>query len=281
MGLVLFYRGQGREALDHVRTSFEHYRPGDFHIVTFGVGHDQGIFARVMTAWLLWWLGRPDAALDEARSAIREAELLGSFLSLAMARHCIAVIHQLRREYDQALEQAQRNVASCSELGFPYWAGAALVTAGTERMRMGDPAGLEDIGRGLGLLGTAESRSGTTSALGALAEAQHALGETEAALGTVEAALRLSGETGEPYWDAELLRLKAVFQPPGGELLRTALADATARGSASIALRVATTLGDPVAVAAALEEIEGGEDTADVREARQLLDDMQPAKEVR
>jgi hypothetical protein len=77
------------------------------------------------------------------------------------------------------------------------------------------------------------------------------------------------------------MRLKAVFQPPNDELLRAALADATARGSASIALRVATTLGDPVAVATALEAIEGGEDTADVREAQQLLDDMQPVKEVR
>jgi len=148
-------------------------------------------------------------------------------------------------------------------------------------MRMRDRAGLEDIGRGLGLLGDAASRSGTTSALGTLAEAQHAVGETEAALGTVEAALQLSEETGEPYWDAELMRLKAVFRPPNDELLRAALADATARGSASIALRVATTLGDPVAVATALEAIEGGEDTADVREAQQLLDDMQPVKEVR
>jgi hypothetical protein len=75
------------------------------------------------------------------------------------------------------------------------------------------------------------------------------------------------------------MRLKAVFtlalDPAAGavadELLRAALADATGRGSASIALRVATTLGDPPAIRAALAAVEGGADTADVRAAHQLL----------
>ena len=90
LGLALFYRGHGSEGLEHFTSSLAHYRPGDFHIVTFGVGHDQGIFARAMRSWILWWLGRPDAALREAREAVAEAELLGSFLSLAMARHFLS-----------------------------------------------------------------------------------------------------------------------------------------------------------------------------------------------
>ena len=289
MGLVLFYRGYGREALDHFEASLDHYRPGDFYVVTFGVGHDQGIFARAMSTWILWWLGRPDEALDEARATVREAEVLGSFLSLAMARHFITLIHKLRREPEEALRQARRNAEFCAELGFPFWEGAALVAAGTERMRMGDPAGMEDIGRGLAQLSDADSSSGTASALGWLAEAQHAIGETEAALGTVEAALKLSSDVGEPYWDAELMRLKAVFlraedpnaAPVARELLRAALAEATDRGAGSLALRAATTLGDPAAVAAALAGMQGGEETADVREARQLLDDLSIAEEVR
>ena len=68
MGLVLFYRGAGQEALEHFTASLANYRRGDFKVVTFGVGHDQGIFARVMSSWMLWWLGRPDAALREVRS---------------------------------------------------------------------------------------------------------------------------------------------------------------------------------------------------------------------
>jgi hypothetical protein len=245
-----------------------------------------------MSSWVLWWLGRPDAALKRARETVAEAERLGSFLSLAMARHFLTLAHQLRREGDEALEQAGRNAAFCSELGFAFWEGAALVATGTERMRAGERAGLEDVARGLGLLSSADSRSGTANALGALAEAQHAIGDTGAALGTVEAALRLADEAGQPYWDAELMRLKAVFlleDPTAGaaadQLLRAALAEATGRGAASLALRVATTLGEPAAVSAALGAIEDGADTADVRHARQLLDRLPTnaveAKEIR
>ena len=53
MGMALFYGGDGKVALEHFTASLAHYRPGDFHIVTFGVGHDQGIFARAMSSWVL------------------------------------------------------------------------------------------------------------------------------------------------------------------------------------------------------------------------------------
>jgi class 3 adenylate cyclase/tetratricopeptide (TPR) repeat protein len=295
MGMALFYRGEAGVALEHFTASLADYRPGDFHVVTFGVGHDQGIFARAMSAWALWWLGRPDAALDEVHATVAEAERLGSMLSLAMARHFLCLIRQLRRESELTLEQAQINAAFAGELGFSLWQAAALVAAGTERACMGDRAGLDEVWRGLALLSDAGTRSGTSNALATLAEAYHAVGDTQAALGTVEAALNLSSEIGEPYWDAELMRLKAVFmlaaepeaRAPAEALLRAALADATERGAASLALRAATTLGRRLAadgrgadaqpiVASALAAVDGGEDTADVREAHDLIDSLSP-----
>ena len=79
-----------------------------------------------MSSWILWWLGRPDAALRESRATVEEAERLGSFLSLAMARHFLGMVHQLRREREAALDQAQRNAEFAGTLGFPFWEGAAL-----------------------------------------------------------------------------------------------------------------------------------------------------------
>jgi class 3 adenylate cyclase/tetratricopeptide (TPR) repeat protein len=293
MGLALFYRGRGHEALEHLRTSSACYRPGDFQLVTFGVGHDQGIFARAMTSWALWWLGRPDAALREIREAVAQAEQLGSFLSLAMARHFLSGAHQLRRESEAAVEQARINAAFAHELGFRFWEGAALLTGGAERTRLGDRDGLGDVQRGLALLSEAGSRSGTSSGLATLAEAHHASGDSQAALATVDAALNLSNELGQHYWDPELMRLKAEFlmtlEPGAGEraeaLLRDALTDATRRGAAAHALRAATALGRRLGeqgraaeargtVATALAAIEGGEETADVRDAHQLIDGL-------
>src|SRR5208282_5249156 len=99
---ALFYLGRGREALDHLEASLACYRRGDFKAVGFGVGHDQGIFARAMSSWTLWWLGMPDAALGCIEEAVSEAEQLGSFLSLPMARHFRAMAHPLRRERELA-----------------------------------------------------------------------------------------------------------------------------------------------------------------------------------
>jgi class 3 adenylate cyclase/tetratricopeptide (TPR) repeat protein len=292
MGLALFYGGRGHDALDHLQASLACYQPGDFQLVTFGVGHDQAIFAHAISSWALWWIGRPDAALAEIRDAVAEAERLGSFLSLAMARHFLALAHQLRRERKAALHQAQLNAAFAHELGFRLWEGIALLTAGTERTHLGDAEGLRDVERGLGLLSQAGSRSGTTSGLGTLAEAHHAAGNTDAALATVDTALRLSRELGQPYWDAELMRLKAEFvlaldpaaTGSAEALLRAALADATGRGAGGLALRSSIALGRQLAerdpgesrslVAAALESIEGGDDTADVLAARDLIDSL-------
>ena len=293
MGLALFYRGNGLASLEHFNASLAHYRPGDFQVVTFGVGHDQGIFARAMSSWVLWWLGRPDAALDEIRATVAEAERLGSFLSLAMARHFLAVVHQLRRECEAALEQAQLNAAFAARAGLPVLGGsrAGRRRAPSARGWVTRP-GLEDVGRGLVLLSDAGSRSGTSSGLGhagrgAPRRRRHSGGARDRRGG-----LGAGSELGEPYWDAELMRLKAVFMlaadadgRAADDLLRAALADATERGAASLALRAATTLGQRLAdqgrgaealpaVASALAAVEGGEDTADVREAQHLIDSL-------
>ena len=110
--------------------------------------------------------------------------------------------------------------------------------------------------------------------------------------------------SGEPYWDAELMRLKAVFTldadpaatAAAEELARAALAEATARGAGSLALRAATTLGQLLVeegraaeagppLAGALAAMDDGGDTADALAAQALLDslptDALEAKEIR
>jgi hypothetical protein len=126
-----------------------------------------------------------------------------------------------------------------------------------------------------------------------IAEAHHAAGDTTAALGIAEAGLKLSSEYRQPFWDAELMRLKAEFilaLDPGVDLeaetlMREALSDARQRGSAALALRAASSLARQLSarghgaearaeLVAALAAIDGGEHTADVRGARALLDQL-------
>ena len=107
----------------------------------------------------------------------------------------------------------------------------------------------------------------------------------------MDAALDLARELGEPFWDAELMRLKAVFTlaadpaatAAAEDLARAALAEATARGAGSLALRAATTLGQLLVeegraaeagppLAGALAAMHDGGETADALAARALLD---------
>jgi adenylate cyclase len=126
-----------------------------------------------------------------------------------------------------------------------------------------------------------------------IAEAHHDAGDTGAGLAILDGALSLSRDYGQPYWDAELMRLKGEFMlaldpdagAPAEAIMREALADARSRGAASLALRAASSLARRLRasghgaeagreLAAAVAAIDGGGDTPDVRDARALLEDL-------
>lgn len=290
LGLARWYRGEGEVALGHLRASLAEYRPGDFATVTFGVGHDQGIFARSVAAWAEWWLGRPDRALAEAEAAVAEAQRLGSFLSLAMARQFAATVHELRSELETARGLAEANLGFARELGFAFWEQLALLQVGSLRVQTGDRAGLELVGQAVTGLAEAGSRSGVSSGLASVVAAHRAAGDPATALVVARGTLGLARELGQPFYDAELLRLEGeLILEVGGPVaeaeaeaearLRDAVALARSQGAASFGLRAAISLarlrpGDPSAragLAEALAAMGDGAETADSRTAVALL----------
>ncbi len=67
LGLVQIGDGINK-ALWHAEKAIAAYHPADFNLVTYGVGTDQGVVAFGAAATASWWLGRPDTALEQARS---------------------------------------------------------------------------------------------------------------------------------------------------------------------------------------------------------------------
>ena len=197
MGMALFYGGDGRVALEHFTASLAHYRPGDFHIVTFGVGHDQGIFARAMSR------GCCGGSAGRTRRSTRSSDRGGGRAPRVDAEPGDGPPLPLpdppaapRERSRPGAGSAQRGV--CRRAGLLAVAGGGPGRRGHRAGAHGDRAGLDEVGRGLALLGDGGTRSGISNALATLAEAHHAVGDTQAALGTVEAALNLSSEIGEP-----------------------------------------------------------------------------------
>ena len=250
LGMTRFFRGEGERALAHTELALSLSREGDFESVTYGVGHDEGVFFHAMASWNLWWLGRPDAGLRRALEGSREADSLPSSLTQAMARHAVAMIRLLRGEGVHASVVAGENLRLTEEVGLPFWRGLALLVLGTELARRGDESGLGQLDLGLGLLLEEGNHGGASLGLALLADAQFHLGRFDQAMATADAGLATSASLQQPFYDPELLRLKALAldeDDPGNRsqavaLLEESFALAGQLGARSWALASATSL---------------------------------------
>ncbi len=137
------------------------------------------------------------------------------------------------------------------------------------------------------------TQAGATQILGAFAEITRILDRHAEALGHIDGALAVSQATGQPYWDAHLLRVKAdtlLHQDPRavGEaerLYREALAIAHDQQAKSLKLRAATSLSrllrdqrrhdEARAVLAPVYDwFTEGFDTLDLKDAESLLEEV-------
>ena len=291
MGMAYLFQGDGTSSLTHSEMGVGFERDGDFFTITYGVGHDQGVFGRSMASWAQWWVGRPDASLATALEADRRAQRLPSSLSQALARHSVALARQLRRESALAIDAAMENVMLTEELGIPFWLATALMVLGGERARTGDPAGLEDLDRAFAVLVQIGNQGGSTMGLTVLAESQCTLGLIDEAVATADLGLVISQGIDQPFYDPELLRVKAMALRARGAdgfaeadaTLRDSLTMADAMGARSFSLRSAVDLvtlhaGDPTMAAetmtvlrTALQAMGDGATTVDQVTARSLL----------
>jgi predicted ATPase len=129
--------------------------------------------------------------------------------------------------------------------------------------------------------------------LGRLAMGYLGIGDGSAASDAIAQAVRLATETGERAWDAELRRLEGIIALKQGKIIeaehsfRSAITIAQAQEAKSWELRAATSLARLLADQGRREEahellapIHGwfteGFDTADLKGAKTLLDELSP-----
>jgi tetratricopeptide (TPR) repeat protein len=275
--------GDGQSAREHANLAIEAYQPGDFKLVTYGVGTDQGVIAYGAAAGAEWWLGRLDTGLERARAGVKLAEQIESSLSLAAANSFLAMNHYFRREYDLAYEIADENHAFCEKLQFPFWSGLSLlIRAG--RCINGSTQALDDANAAMEKLAATASRAGATLGFIILAGAHRAAGNIDTALGVVGMGQQVGQFLRQHFLDAELLRLQGELLAVKGDrdsaetALRAAVADATTRGTPTLRLRSALALHELLANAETRSHVAGarsafteGRDTPDLRAASKLL----------
>lgn len=282
--------GELSSALTHTERGIELYNPQQHrqHAFLYG-GHDPGVCGLRHAAMTLWLLGYPDQALQRSQEALALAQTLSHPNSLGFALYYSAWVHQQRGERQAVQERIEATVTLATEQGLTRWALQGSVLKGWLLAQQGK-----------GQEGILQLRQGATVAVrehshyaALLAEAYGKEGQTEEGLRVVAEELARVQTTGMRFYEAEMHRIK------GELLLRQAVPDgqqaegcfqeaiAVARGqqAKSLELRAVMSLsrlwqshGKKDEARKLLAEIYGwfteGFDTADLKEAKTLLDEL-------
>lgn len=295
LGMTSLWRGQFIRAREHFEHGVRTYDPEQHRTHAFQYGNDPGIACMVHEAFALWVLGYPDRALANCRKATMLARRLAHPFSLTQALVYSMFIHQRRGEVQAVQKLADEAKALAIEHGFPFWLAEAGIMRGWAVAALG---GTEE--------GIAALRSGFTDflATGArmdrprwlalLAEACWSSNQSQEGLKAVSEALAVIEENKECFFQARLCQLKGELLlkegSPGAATraeacFQQALGIARSQQAKSWELCAATSLARLWCAQFKRQEaydlltpvydwFTEGFDTADVKDAKALLDEL-------
>ena len=246
----------------------------------------------MLDALALWTLGYPDQALRRSHEACRLAEDLAHPFTLAYAFAHLAMFHQYRRDREEARRHAEAATRVSREQGFPFWLGVGLILQGWARATRPQPAEqIASMHEGMAIYRATDAAVFLPYFLTLLAETYGAAGQPDAGLRFLDEARTVMDSTQERFYEAEVHRVQgtlvlaqAADQHAQAETcFQHALAIARRQQARSWELRAAMSLarlwqqqGKRAEAHALLAPIYGwfteGFDTADLQEARALLD---------
>jgi predicted ATPase len=250
------------------------------------------VACRLYSAEALWFLGFPDRARERIESGLALAERLAHVNSLAFALTWAAMLYNLRREFAVAQERAEAAIKIAGKHRMSAWFGHASVCRGFALTGLGHQAeGITQIQTGLAAWNVTGARLLNTQWLGFLAEAHLQAGQFDEALDALDRATVASVATGECHYRAELYRLKGVLLAEAGDggaaalWLQQAIEEARSQGAKSLELRATTSLARLCRkqgrcaeahdlLACVYSWFTEGFDTADLNEAKMLLDEV-------
>jgi class 3 adenylate cyclase/predicted ATPase len=290
----LIYSGDFRAALKHFETAASFYRPDEHSDSAFQYGQDIGVSAFVQLSWALWHRGYPDQSARAADRALAYSRELGHAHTLAHALALAGVAAVFARDVATVHAHSNDCVTLANEHGFAHWAAYGLILQGWAAAQRGEATtGIVRIRDGLAAGEAAGTRLHTPGYLALLAEALALAGKIEEGLAALDNALAKAAVSGERLLDAEIHRLRGELaarlpypDPAKAEgSFHTALAIAREQGTRGYELRAATSLarlwreqGRRDEARDLLAPVYGwfteGFDTADLKEAKALLDQL-------
>jgi predicted ATPase len=269
------------------------FRDEDRESVARMSGRDAVIYALSVEAPLLWVLGKPDSALSTAEAAMDRGANSPRPYDRVVPHAFLLQVLLYRGEYELARQSGGLAVRVAEEQGIAHLLSDALVLTGWATARAASPdRGLELIRRGMDLRRAMGAKVGWSYLLSGYAEALHLAGETGAALEALEEAKTHASRSGQLVYLPEAHRLYGSIASSAGqaavdaeEEFRRALEIAETQGARGYQLRAAISLaglwrdrGKPIQardlLAPVYESFAEGFDTADLKDAKALLDEL-------
>jgi adenylate cyclase len=293
--LASFNLGEPTVAREHLDKGIALYDPERHRSHAFVYGQDPGVVCLDGAALMLWNLGYPDQALNRSDEALALARKIAHPFSLAWALLFAAWLHALGGEWPMAAEHAEATVVLCAEQGFADWLLLGTFRRGWALAELGRTnEGIAQMRDALAAMPSRGFELFRPYHLALLAAAYGEAGRTDDALALVAEALALVERSDERWCEADIYRLKGeLLLESGGSskaeaCFRRAIEIARRQSAKSLELRAATSLSRLLdkqrrrdEAGQMLGEIYGwfteGFDTADLKEAKMLLDVLQAA----
>jgi predicted ATPase len=183
LGMALFHLGELTSARECLEQGIALYDPQLPHARPTSAVADPRVVCTSYTAWVLWFLGYPEQALQRSHEALSLAQELVHPFSQAFALAYAPMIHLSRREAQAARERAEATITLSNDQGFPVWVAFGTFYRGWALATQGQlEAGIAQLRQGLDAWLDTGSEVGRSTILVMLAEVYGARGQTEEGL---------------------------------------------------------------------------------------------------
>jgi DNA-binding winged helix-turn-helix (wHTH) protein/predicted ATPase len=302
LGGILYCLGAFAAVCEQVEQGLALYDPQTHNPYVSDAVQDPEAVGHCYAAGALWHLGYPEQARQRLDAALTRAQELAHPFTLAQVFYYATMFALVRREVQVAGERAEALITLATAQGFPFQLAGGMLCRGRVLIEQGrQEEGIQQIRQSLAAHRATGAEAGQPYALAFLARAYGQEGQGHKGQQVLNEALTLVHRTGERCYEAELYRLKGELLLQEGQRpkaqgteqkvaeaeqrFRQALAVARRQQATALELRAVMSLsrlwqrqGKQREAHQLLAEIYGwfteGFDTADLQEAKALLDEL-------
>jgi len=173
------------------------------HAVRYGM--DSLSYIRMTLSQVLWALGSPDQALEQAQMAVKHAKQFNHANTIGLALLYVMMTYHQRRERDKVAEVGQEMHELCEQYGLVFNQSLGRLIS---NWALGEVETSRQI---IATNQTTKLLIGMTYYRSLVAESEAARGRYDEALALLEECFRDAEKTGERYYLSQLYRLKGYF----------------------------------------------------------------------